>query len=127
MFQLAFLCSIGLSTTKLNNNYFNNNMFNQKMNCLCNQVFTKMHCVQKYDVSKQLERIRSIKKEYPDNIMAAVFDEKYFNTLTRDQQQRLLNCVNSGIENPDSSTGCYACNPNDYEEFKPFFKAVLEK
>lgn len=47
--------------------------------------------------------------------------------MTETQQQRILWCINSGVANPDSQVGCYAMNPNDYEEFKPFFKKVLEK
>jgi creatine kinase len=86
-----------------------------------------MQCNDHYNTNRQLTKIRDIKVSHPNNIMAAVFDEKYFNSLTHDKQQRLLNCCNSGIENPDSEMGCYACMPDDYEEFKPFFKAVLEK
>eukprot|EP01052_Picozoa_sp_SAG31_P015209 SAG31_NODE_971_length_10655_cov_35.774915_5_plen_114_part_00 len=31
----------------------------------------------------------------------------------------------SGLENPDSKMGCYACQPDDYDRFKPFFAQVL--
>jgi hypothetical protein len=30
-------------------------------------------------------------------------------------------CVRSGVEVPESSVGCYACQPEDYSRFKPFF------
>jgi len=55
-----------------------------------------------------------------------VFDETWFNTLDESQKQRVLQCVNSGVENPDSQVGVYAMNPKDYDEFKPFFQKVLE-
>lgn len=32
-----------------------------------------------------------------------------------------------GIENPDSQMGCYACQPEDYDRFKPFFSKALAK
>ena len=34
-------------------------------------------------------------------------------------------CMRSGIENPDSNMGCYACQPEDYDRFKPFFSKVI--
>lgn len=74
---------------------------------------TTMQCNEPYNVNRQLTRIREIKVSHPTNIMAKVFDEKYFNTLSPEKQQRLLNCCNSGIENPDSEMGCYACMPDD--------------
>jgi creatine kinase len=59
--------------------------------------------------------------------MAASFDLDYYNTLSNDLKARLLWCCNSGIENPDSTMGCYACQPADYDDLKPFFKKCLEK
>lgn len=77
--------------------------------------------------SKMCDKINAIKKSNPGNIMAACFDEAYFNTLNDDQKARLLKCCNSGVCNADSAMGCYAMNPNDYDEFGAFFKPVLEK
>jgi len=55
------------------------------------------------------------------------FDEAYFDTLNVSQKKRLLWCCNSGIENPDSGMGCYACQPSDYDDLKPFFQSCLQK
>merc|ERR1712226_1314758 len=74
-----------------------------------------------------VDQINAIKKSNPGNIMAACFDETYFNSLNDDQKARLLKCCNSGIQNADSAMGCYAMNPDDYNEFEKFFKPVLEK
>lgn len=74
-----------------------------------------------------VDKINEIKKSNPGNIMAACFDEAYYNTLNDDQKKRLLQCCNSGICNSDSAMGCYAMNPKDYDEFEKFFKPVLEK
>lgn len=73
-----------------------------------------------------VDKINAIKKSNPGNIMAASFDEAYYNTLDDAQKKRLLECCNSGVGNPDSAMGCYAMNPNDYDEFEAFFKPALE-
>merc|ERR1712088_325757 len=74
-----------------------------------------------------VDKINEIKKSNPGNIMAACFDEAYYNSLNDDQKKRLLQCCNSGVMNSDSAMGCYAMNPNDYDEFEKFSKPVLEK
>lgn len=78
------------------------------------------------NMDSKLDTIRSIKANNPNNIMGQAFCEEYFNTLSDDQKKALLLCCNSGINNPTSDVGCYAMNPADYDEFKPFFKKVLE-
>lgn len=77
-------------------------------------------------VANLVSQIVSIKQSNPDNIMARSFQESYCQTLTAEQQKRLLEICNSGIQNPESQLGAYAMNPNDYDEFKPFFQPVLE-
>ena len=57
----------------------------------------------------------------------ACFDEEYFHTLNPDLQKRLLACLNSGIENPDSDVGCYARQVEDYDDLKPFFSKVISR
>ena len=57
----------------------------------------------------------------------ACFDPNYFHSLTPELQKRLLACVNSGIENPDSDVGCYACQPEDYDDLDPFFSKVISR
>merc|ERR1711935_642192 len=70
-------------------------------------------------------KILEIKAAQPENCMAQAFDEAYYNSLTPEQQLRLLTCCLSGVANPDSCMGCYAMNPNDYDEFSGFFKKAL--
>ncbi len=77
--------------------------------------------------SEFLTRIRSLKALWPDNIAIQVFDPAYFETLPEDHKLRLQKCLNSGIENPDSEMGCYACQPSDYDDFQPFFSKVLAR
>eukprot|EP00899_Mesostigma_viride_P004899 jgi/Mesvir1/1440/Mv25482-RA.2 len=75
----------------------------------------------------QLKLIERVKLEFPDNIMAQVFDRAYYNSLPDELQTRLLQCCKSGIENPDSNMGCYAMHPDDYDVLKPFFSKALSK
>jgi len=77
--------------------------------------------------SNLVAKIEQLKAAWPDNIALQCFDPAYFATLSDDQQTRLLKCLNSGIENPDSEMGCYACQPSDYDDFKPFFAKVLAR
>jgi len=72
-----------------------------------------------------LEKIAAIKVSNPTNLAVKHFDVAYFNTLSVDQKKRLLQIVKSGTCNADSGMGCYAMNPADYDEFEPFFSAVL--
>ena len=74
---------------------------------------------------QKVARILEIKKSHPNNIMAKCFDEEYYNSLSDEQKPRFLKCLDSGIANPDSSMGCYANQPSDYEDFKPFFSKAL--
>jgi creatine kinase len=72
-----------------------------------------------------LARIAAVRQSNPTNRMAKHFDPAYFATLSDAEKKGLLQCCRSGIENPDSSMGCYAMQPADYDRFKPFFSNVL--
>ncbi len=78
-------------------------------------------------MDKQLERLISLKTRYPDNIGVQSFDHEYFQSLDTGLQARLMRCLRSGIENPDSEMGCYACHHSDYDDLKPFFSKVLSQ
>ena len=78
-------------------------------------------------MSESVARIEALKDEWPDNIAVQCFDPSYFATLSDAHKARLLKCLNSGIENPDSEMGCYACQPSDYDDFKPFFSKALAR
>jgi len=78
--------------------------------------------------SAQLARIADLQPKFPNNLGLACFDEKYFNSLKNDDQKtRLLQIMNSGIENPDSTSGVYAMNPGDYEEFHEYLDPIIRK
>merc|ERR1712018_849767 len=81
----------------------------------------------RHTMADKVAKLLEIKTSNPDNITAAVFDEEFYNSLDEANKADFLKCLNSGIENEDSGMGCYACQPNDYERFKPFFQAALEK
>lgn len=74
---------------------------------------------------ERLSLIAKLKTTNPQNIALQSFDPDYFARLDVDRQRRFMKCLNSGIDNPDSEMGCYACEPTDYDEFRPFFARVL--
>jgi hypothetical protein len=49
---------------------------------------------------------------------------EYYLGLPPADQEGLLACLASGVANPDSQMGCYACQPSDYDSFQPFFRKV---
>ena len=69
------------------------------------------------NVEETIEKISNIRRANPGNLMARHFDGDYFRGLDEAHQQRLLKICASGIENPDSSMGAYAMNPEDYDLF----------
>jgi hypothetical protein len=75
---------------------------------------------------EKVKQIMDLKAKVPNNIAIQTFDLDYYKSLSPDLQTRFLKCLDSGRENPDSTMGCYANNPDDYETFKPFFKKALE-
>jgi protein-arginine kinase len=77
--------------------------------------------------SDLIAKIEALKTAWPNNIAVQCFDPVYFETLSEPLKSRLLKCMNSGIENPDSEMGCYACQPSDYDDLKPFFSKVLAR
>ena len=77
--------------------------------------------------SEVVEKIEELKRSWPENIALQCFDPAYFSTLSEPQKSRMVNCLNSGIENPDSQMGCYACHPADYDDLKPFFSKAIAR
>ena len=75
----------------------------------------------------KVSRLEQIKSEFPGNIGATCFSREYYNSLSHDLKVRLLQVLASGIANPDSQVGCYANQPLDYDDFRPFFNCVLGK
>ena len=74
-----------------------------------------------------MHKAAKVKATMPDNIAIQKFDFEYFAKLDPQQQSRLLKCLKTGWENPDSGLGCYAMAPSDYDEFAPFFDAVCQE
>ena len=73
----------------------------------------------------EVERVLAVAESNPENIMAVSFDPEYVKTLGDNLRGRLLQCVRSGVENPNSTMGCYACQPDDYDTLQPFFSKAL--
>jgi len=97
-------------------------MFQQKIN-------TEGEGKAAYTVKKPTDALLStaeaIRKSHPHNLAAKFTTPDYFNSLTEPQQKEFMQIVSSGINNPDSTMGCYAMKPTDYDTYKPFFSKVL--
>ncbi len=74
------------------------------------------------NLSKTIEKIRDAN---PDSLMARHFDEKYYNSLDEELQQKLTKIILTGIENPDSHMGAYAMDPKDYDLFAPILGPMI--
>jgi len=74
-----------------------------------------------------LAKIAEVKKSHPGNLAAKHFDAAYFHGLLPELKQRLYRVCKSGAENPDSSMGCYAMYPDDYDVLRPFFDPVIKE
>jgi hypothetical protein len=79
------------------------------------------------DYKELLDKIDQNKRFHPNNRACKYFDVEYFNTLKTVDKGRLLQIINSGIENKDSRIGCYAMAFDDYDKFmipkRRFWKA----
>lgn len=74
-----------------------------------------------------LRLIDDLKSRWPDNIALQCFDVTWFLSLDGPLQNRLLHCMQSGLQNPDSEVGCYANHPSDYDDLAPYFTRVLAR
>lgn len=79
------------------------------------------------DVQEALTRIKDLRPKWPQNLALQAFDSDRFTTLSAQNQQRLLRCMRSGIENPDSAMGAYAGSETDYENLDWFFANLISK
>lgn len=74
-----------------------------------------------------LGQVKKVRETHPGNLAMKHFDESYFHGLLPELKQRLYRVVKSGVENPDSSMGCYAMYPDDYDVLRPFFAPVIKE
>jgi len=72
-----------------------------------------------------LHNVEDVKKANPGNLMAKHFSKEYFSTLLPEMKERVYKICKSGVENPDSSMGCYAMRPDDYDVFKPLLDPII--
>lgn len=74
------------------------------------------------DFLKAADKVRA---EHPNNLAARFLTRELFAKYSEEQQDVLVQCAKTGIENPDSTLGCYAMRPADYETFNDFFNPVI--
>ncbi len=74
-----------------------------------------------------MDNLQALKARWPENIGLQCFEPSYYQGLEPSLQKRLLKCLQSGLENPDSQMGCYASHPDDYEQLQPFFARAIAR
>ncbi|XP_031557180.1 arginine kinase-like [Actinia tenebrosa] len=75
----------------------------------------------KFPAGLKDESVKSLLKKYlTEEMFTALKDKKTSRGST------LYDCINSGVENLDSSCGVYACDEECYEMFSDLFNAVIE-
>ena len=66
-----------------------------------------------------------MKQSHPDNLAMKYFDPDFFASLDEEKKETFIRIVRTGFENEDSSVGCYAMTPDDYDTFNSFFDKVI--
>lgn len=72
-----------------------------------------------------LAKAEKVRASHPNNLAARFLTKEVFAKYSAEQQDVLVKCTQTGIDNPDSTTGCYAMTPSDYEVFSDFFDPVI--
>jgi len=76
----------------------------------------------------QLDKtIKTIRQSYPGNLMARYFDADYYHALDDHSRRNFYNIIKTGIDNPDSTMGAYAQNPNDFEQFSELLDPMIRE
>eukprot|EP00768_Dysnectes_brevis_P004314 gnl/Dysnectes_brevis/3096_a3850_1288.p1 GENE.gnl/Dysnectes_brevis/3096_a3850_1288~~gnl/Dysnectes_brevis/3096_a3850_1288.p1 ORF type:complete len:396 (-),score=60.90 gnl/Dysnectes_brevis/3096_a3850_1288:57-1244(-) len=75
--------------------------------------------------SELVTYIAELAEAYPKNLALNTFDKTYYDSLSKEHQQQLIDIIHSGIDIPESSVGCYARGSDDYITYAPFFDQIL--
>eukprot|EP01094_Clydonella_sp_ATCC50884_P018357 TRINITY_DN3384_c0_g1_i1.p1 TRINITY_DN3384_c0_g1~~TRINITY_DN3384_c0_g1_i1.p1 ORF type:complete len:388 (+),score=173.34 TRINITY_DN3384_c0_g1_i1:45-1166(+) len=76
---------------------------------------------------ERVARIMELRSTHPNNLSLQAFDRELFAALPSDAlRERLLLCLNTSVEVPDSQVGSYAMHVSDYTTLACFFQRVLE-
>ena len=58
-----------------------------------------------------MTQVDKVRKSQPTNLCAKHLDKAYYKGLEGEDRDTFYKCVKTGIDNPDSSMGCYAMTP----------------
>mmetsp|Transcript_17062 Transcript_17062/g.26627 ORF Transcript_17062/g.26627 Transcript_17062/m.26627 type:complete len:468 (+) Transcript_17062:2282-3685(+) len=80
-------------------------------------------------ISEIVKKCNEILVDNPGN-RCAKYAAEYLSSeegksLSNEDAQIFFKCICTGIENPDSSLGCYAMTPTDYHKFGGFFDKLI--
>ena len=79
------------------------------------------------DADALFAKVAEIAVAHPGNLCTKFLTREIFDAYGDDEKAVLYRCVNTSIENPGSSVGCYAMQPNDYSTFGKFFDPLIRQ
>ena len=79
------------------------------------------------DRSEIIKRLKEVRENYPDNIMAQTIDIGKMESLSDFEFDYISKIIRSGLDNPQSHVGAYAMTPSDYDDLGWLFDPILEK
>ncbi|MCF6320782.1 MAG: hypothetical protein L3J32_03330 [Rhizobiaceae bacterium] len=79
------------------------------------------------EINQLVKTIKNIRRSNPENLMARHFDAEYFHTLDDQSRRNLYEIIKTGIDNPDSTMGAYAQNPDDYDQFSQLLDPMIRE
>lgn len=71
------------------------------------------------------ERVSELVTQHPENIALQSFEASDYLLLSDEARTRFERCLQSGLNVPHSTMGCYATEASDYKLFRSFFTKAL--
>lgn len=77
------------------------------------------------NVEEYMKKVEELRPKWPDNRCLKYLTRDVMNAYSAKQQEVLVAITKTGVDNPDSSLGCYAMQPGDYDEYSKFFEPLI--
>jgi protein-arginine kinase len=76
-------------------------------------------------VAEHLRKVEELRAKWPENRCLKYLTRDVMGSYSSTQQEVLVAITKTGVDNPDSSLGCYAMQPLDYDEYARFFDPLI--
>ena len=76
-------------------------------------------------VAEHLRKVEELRAKWPENLCLKYLTREVMASYSSAQQEVLVAITKTGVDNPDSSLGCYAMQPRDYDEYSRFFDPLI--